>query len=97
MSPVMLDWFVLSHSANCSAWAGCLLSLNTTVVDPPQFPLLGVAPQFGIAATRQSPLVEAALVTRVFSPQTAVGQVSNVPSDRSLYQPVVKSWSILTR
>src|SRR5580698_6078885 len=97
MSPVMLCWLVFSHSANSAAWAGCLLSLNTTVVDPPQFPLLGVLLQFGIGATRQSPLVEAALVIRVFSPQTAVGQVSRAPSDRSLYQPAVKSWSIFTR
>src|ERR1700744_2029163 len=73
------------------------MSLNTTVVEPPQFPLLGVAPQSAFEAPRQSPLVEAAFVTRVFSPQTAVGQVSRAPSDRSLYQAVVKSWSIFTR
>src|SRR5580698_3027823 len=97
MSPVMLCWLVFSHSANCAAWAGCLLSLKTTVVEPPQFPLLLAEPQLGIAATRQSPLVEAALVISVFSPQTAVGQVSRVPSDRSLYHWVAKSGSTLTR
>src|ERR1700735_3392143 len=93
----MLGWLVFSHSANSVACAGCLLSLNTTVVEPPQFPLLGVAPQLGIEATRQSPLVVAALVISVFSPQTAVGQVSRVPSDRSLYHSVAKSGSTLTR
>src|ERR1700753_1636483 len=97
MSPVMLAGFVFSHSANCAAWAGYLLFLNTAVVDPPQLPLAGVVVQFGIAATRQSPLVAAALVISVFSPHTAVGQVSRLPSDRSLYQAVEKSWSIFTR
>ena len=42
-------------------------------------------------------LVGAALVIRVFSPQTAVGQVSRVPSDRSLYHPEAKSGSTFTR
>ena len=93
----MLCGLVFSHSANCSAWAGCLLPENTTVVEPPQFPLLFAVPQLGMAATRQSPLVEAALVTRVFSPQTAVGQVSRVPSDRSLYHSEAKSGSTFTR
>src|SRR5215831_521247 len=83
--------------ANCAAWAGCLLPENTTVVEPPQFPLAGVEPQFGIAATRQLPLVGAALVIRVFSSQTAVGQVSSVPSDRSLYHSEAKSGSTFTR
>src|ERR1700733_6340654 len=97
MRPVMLCWLVLSHSANCAAWAGCLLSLNTTVVEPPQLPLLGAPPQPGVGAPRQSPLVGAALVIRVFSPQTAVGQLSRVPSERSLYHADSKSGSTLTR
>lgn len=78
----MLPGLVFSHSANWAAWAGYLLPLKTTVVEPPQLPLVGVAPQFGMAATRQSPLVEAALVIRVFSPHTAVGQVSRVGAQR---------------
>src|SRR5579859_182724 len=97
MSPEMLCWSVFSHSANCAAWAGCWLSLNTTVVEPPQLPLLLVVPQLGMGATRQSPLVAAALVARVFSPQTAVGQVSRVPLDRSLYHSAAKSGSTFTR
>src|SRR5579859_4035159 len=97
MRLVMLCWLVFSHSANSAACAGYWLSLNTTVVEPPQLPLLLVAPQLGIAATRQSPLVAAALVIRVFSPQTAVGQVSRVPSERSLYHSVEKSGSTFTR
>ena len=36
-------------------------------------------------------------MTRVFSPQTAVGQVSSVPSDRSLYHSEAKSGSTFTR
>src|ERR1051326_2304819 len=97
MRPLRLCWLVFSHSANCAACAGYLLSLNTTVVEPPQLPLLLVAPQLGIAVTRQSPLVAAALVIRVFPPQTAVGQVSRVPLDRSLYHSAAKSGSTFTR
>ena len=94
----MLCGLVFSHSANCARLGRVLAVLeHHRGRAAPVAVAVGVVPQLGMAATRQSPLVGAALVTRVFSPQTAVGQVSRVPSDRSLYHSEAKSGSTFTR
>src|SRR5258708_11594428 len=87
----------LIHSANSVASLGCLLSLNTTVVDPPQSPLaVPPACHCGRRATRQSPVLFGEFFLMIPAPQAPVIQVANDAVFRSLYQPLVKAVSVFT-
>src|SRR5579884_609493 len=94
----MLCRLVLNHVANSVASLGCFVSLNTTVVDPPQLPLTyWPSCHCGIGATRHFPAVCGAFGLIVPAPQAAEIQVAIDPFARSWYQASAKSCSVLSR
>src|SRR6266516_7391797 len=83
--------------ANWVASLGCFELLNTTTLDPPQFPsALWPACHCGIGATRHLPEDCGAFELSTAGPQAPEIQVATAPVCRSWYQPLEKSGSVLT-
>src|SRR5690242_1952699 len=95
-SIAVLAGSVLRNCANCAAAMGFRVDLTTALLEPPQFPEVGmVRSHCGSGAARHLPEVALAEPDRNAGPQAAETQAAYLPLFRPAYQESVKSGSAL--